>query len=172
MTRCAGYERHLGLRYFIASSPQTTGRIVFVNLRTGNSLSVALHLPSQERSYFQLMGPNQTHEGTCTLLFRRLRRRTKTDFPVRRLSPPRTRKSGVQLRGWAARPEAMQCLSAPNRSGVGMDSTGVIRDFATLLSGASSKTGDGSENTVVFVSDILQSEVSHIAVEEDCVDRY
>ena len=80
MTRCAGYERHLGLRYFIASSPQTTGRIVFVNLRTGNSLSVALHLPSQERSYFQLMGPNQTHEGTCTLLFRRLRRRTTTDF--------------------------------------------------------------------------------------------
>jgi hypothetical protein len=24
------------------------------------------------------MGPNQTHEGTCTLLFRRLQRRTKT----------------------------------------------------------------------------------------------
>jgi hypothetical protein len=90
MTRCAGYERHLGLRYFIASSPQTTGRIVFVNLRTGNSLSVALHLPSQERSYFQLMGPNQTHEGTCTLLFRRLRRRTKTDFPVRLNNRART----------------------------------------------------------------------------------
>jgi hypothetical protein len=104
MTRCAGYERHLGLRYFIASSPQTTGRIVFVNLRTGNSLSVALHLPSQERSYFQLMGPNQTHEGTCTLLFRRLRRRTKTDFPVRRLSPPQTRKSVVQLAAEADSP--------------------------------------------------------------------
>ena len=63
---------------FTSKLAATTGRNVFVILRTGNSLSVALHLPSQERSYFQLMGPNQTHEGTCTLLFRRLRRRTST----------------------------------------------------------------------------------------------
>jgi len=49
---------------------------VFVILRTGNSSSVALHLPSQERSYCRLMSPNQTHEGTYTLPFRRRQRRT------------------------------------------------------------------------------------------------
>ena len=41
----------------------TTGRIEFVILRTGSSLSVALHLLSQGRSYLQLRGPDQPLQG-------------------------------------------------------------------------------------------------------------
>ena len=41
----------------------TTGRIEFVSLRTDCSLPVALHLPFQERSYFQLIGSDQPMQG-------------------------------------------------------------------------------------------------------------
>ena len=59
---------------------------------------LALHLPSQERSYFQLMGPNQTHRGTLTLLFRRLQRRTSRQTPLCRQpgTPVHMIKSGGQ----------------------------------------------------------------------------
>jgi hypothetical protein len=41
----------------------TTGRNEFVSLRTNCSLPVALHLPFQERSYFQLIGSDQPMSG-------------------------------------------------------------------------------------------------------------
>ncbi len=61
----------------------TTGRNVFVILRTGISFSVALHLLLRERSYFQLIDSNQAYEGTFTLPFRRPQRRTRCVSPRR-----------------------------------------------------------------------------------------
>src|SRR5262245_60390757 len=54
----------------------TTGRIEFVILRTDGSLPVALHLLSRERSYLQLMSPDQTHGTTFTLPIKHPHRRT------------------------------------------------------------------------------------------------
>ena len=65
------------------SLPDRLGRNEFVNLRTGHSPQVALHPPSQERSYhFRLQAGNVSLIGTCTLLFKRLHRRTGADILV------------------------------------------------------------------------------------------
>src|SRR5438270_143168 len=44
-----------GLRHSLAGSPIAPGRIEFVILRTGRSLSIALHIASRRRSYVQLL---------------------------------------------------------------------------------------------------------------------
>jgi hypothetical protein len=65
------------------SLPDRLGRNEFVDLRTGHSPQVALHPPSQERSYhFRLQAGNVSLIGTCTLLFKRLHRRTGAGFPA------------------------------------------------------------------------------------------
>ena len=46
----------------------TKGRIEFVILRTNHSPPGAFHLPSRERSSFQLQQPGRPLTGTCTLL--------------------------------------------------------------------------------------------------------
>ena len=50
------------LRHWLAGSPQTSGRIVFVILRTGRSPPVALHLASRRRSYFRLQAGERMPE--------------------------------------------------------------------------------------------------------------
>ena len=58
----------------------TTGRIEFVNLRTGRSPPVASHPSSRRRSYLRLQSSNPTPTGTSTPLIQRARRRTRTAF--------------------------------------------------------------------------------------------
>jgi hypothetical protein len=60
-----------------SSLPDRLGRIEFVILRTGLSPQVAPHLSSRKRSYHWLQAGNVGLIGTCTLQFKRLRRRTR-----------------------------------------------------------------------------------------------
>ena len=64
----------------------TTGRIEFVILRTSRSPPVALHLLSQERSYFRLQSSEpKTLERTSTSLIRCACRRTRVGTAHQRL---------------------------------------------------------------------------------------
>jgi len=60
----------------MAGSPNLSGRIEFVILRTGCSPSVALHPVSRRRSYGRLQICNVSLEWTCTTLALYARRRT------------------------------------------------------------------------------------------------
>jgi hypothetical protein len=65
-----------------ASPTGTRPNRVHFTLRTGLSLQVALHLPSQERSYHcQLQAGNDGLRGTSTLQIKRLHRRTCRHAP-------------------------------------------------------------------------------------------
>jgi hypothetical protein len=59
----------------------TTSRIEFVILRTGRSLSVALHSLSRGRSCFRLQSSAPTSTGTFTLLIRYTYKRTRRRLP-------------------------------------------------------------------------------------------
>ena len=62
--------------------PDRLGRNEFVILRTGHSPQVAPHPSSWKRSYhFRLQAGNVSLIGTCTLLFKRLHRRTSHHAP-------------------------------------------------------------------------------------------
>ena len=62
-----------------AASPQSSS----LSLRTGHSPQVALHPSSRKRSYHRIRGGNVTPEGTFTLLFKRLQRRTSAGVLAR-----------------------------------------------------------------------------------------
>lgn len=78
------------VRTLPGGSPTGSAESSSLLLRTGRSPQVALHLPSRERSYhFRIQAGNVNLEGTRTLLFKRLHRRTRTGilpvFSVHRL---------------------------------------------------------------------------------------
>ena len=69
------------VRRLPAISPTGLAESSSLSLRTGYSPQVALHPSSRKRSYlFWIQGGNVTLEGTCTLLFKRLQRRTGIGF--------------------------------------------------------------------------------------------
>ena len=67
------------VRRLPAISPTGLAESSSLSLRTGYSPQVALHPSLRKRSYlFWIQGGNVTLAGTCTLQFKRLRRRTRT----------------------------------------------------------------------------------------------
>ena len=69
------------VRTLLVASPTGLAESSSLSLRTGHSPQVALHLSSRKRSYhFRLQAGNVTLEGTFTLLFKRLQRRTSPAF--------------------------------------------------------------------------------------------
>ena len=70
------------LRHCVAGSSISPSRIEFVILRTGLSLSVALHPASQRRSYFQLHIFSVDVKGTFTPLTSSTHQRTTQGIPA------------------------------------------------------------------------------------------
>jgi hypothetical protein len=68
------------LRQWLAGSPGPSGRIKFVNLRTGLSPPVALHLASRRRSYLQFPGRRAYAWGGLTPPYVCARGRTSHGF--------------------------------------------------------------------------------------------
>ena len=67
------------VRTLLGGSPTGLAESSSLTLRTGLSPQVALHPPSRERSYHcWIQAGNVSLEGTFTLLFKRLHRRTST----------------------------------------------------------------------------------------------
>ena len=78
------------------ASPTGLAESSSLALRMGRSSQVALHLSSRKRSYHcRLQAGNVSLEGTCTLLIKRLHRRTGSGIPARdsRSVEPRARQS-------------------------------------------------------------------------------
>jgi hypothetical protein len=71
------------VRVLLGSSPVGLAESSSLSLRTGHSPQVALHPSSRKRSYHRIRGGNVTPEGTFTLLFKRLQRRTSAGVPAR-----------------------------------------------------------------------------------------
>ena len=73
------------VRTLLGASPTGLAESSSLTLRMGRSSQVAPHLSSRKRSYHcRLQAGNVSLEGTCTLLIKRLHRRTRTDTPARR----------------------------------------------------------------------------------------
>jgi hypothetical protein len=75
----------LGFRHLAAGSPRQQAESSSRTLRTGPSSPVALHLPSQERSYLRLREIRHSPTRTLTSLIQQHYRRTATgsSLPVR-----------------------------------------------------------------------------------------
>ena len=71
------------VRILLGSSPVGLAESSSLSLRTGHSPQVALHPSSRKRSYHRIRGGNVTPEGTFTLLFKRLQRRTSAGVLAR-----------------------------------------------------------------------------------------
>ena len=70
------------VRTLLAGSPTGLAESSSLSLRTGHSPQVALHPPSQERSYHcRIQAGNVSLAGTSTLLIKRLHRRTRSGTP-------------------------------------------------------------------------------------------
>jgi hypothetical protein len=66
----------LGFRHLLAGSPRQQAESSSLALRTGLSPPIALHLPSQERSYLRLQGARRSLTRTPTSPIQRHHRRT------------------------------------------------------------------------------------------------
>ena len=86
------------VRSLLGASPTGLAESSSLALRIGRSSQVALHPSSWKRSYHcRLQAGNVSLEGTCTLLIKRLHRRTRTGTLARRY-PRRARAPILQTR--------------------------------------------------------------------------
>ena len=105
------------VRTLLGASPTGLAESSSLALRMGRSSQVALHPSSWKRSYHcRLQAGNVSLEGTCTLLIKRLHRRTRMGTPARR----------EQETGRSAHPTAAKIFGSSGKWGGG-DVVGTFR---------------------------------------------